>query len=55
MTWQIKHFNFPVRNPDGTFYAQVHSFDPSYFAVKMHPSGPFLKQPVQFLADTPKY
>ena len=52
-----------------------HPFDPSYFAVKVHPSGallftphhsqltllqhiiiqaPFLKQPVQFLADIPK-
>ena len=115
MTRQMKHFNFPVRNLDGTFYAQVHpfdpslflerhlaqvawslsvlslsqcttsrlapwtrghSFDPSYFAVKVHPSeallftphhlqltllqhliiqSPFLKQPVQFLADIPKY
>ena len=76
MTRQMKHFNFPVRNLDGTFYAQVHPFDPSYFAVKVHPSGallftphhsqltllqhiiiqaPFLKQPVQFLADIPKY
>ena len=72
----MKHFNFPVRNLDGTFYAQVHPFDPSFFAVKVHPSGvllftphhsqltllqhiilqaPFLKKPVQFLADTPKY
>ena len=76
MTRQMKHFNFPVRNPDGTFYAQVHPFDPSFFAVKVHPSGallftphhsqltllqhiiiqaPFLKKPVQFLDDTPKY
>ena len=76
MTRQMKHFNFPVRNPDGTFYAQVHPFDPSYFAVKVHPSGallftphhsqltllqhiiiqsPFLKQPIHFLADIPKY
>ena len=67
-TRQTKHFNFPVRNLDGTFYA-------SYFAVKVHPSGTllftshhlqltllqhliqslFLKQPVQFLADIPKY
>ena len=58
-----------------TFYAQVHPFDPSFFAVKVHPSGilltphhsqltllqhiiiqaPFLKKPVQFLDDTPKY
>ena len=76
MTRQMKHYNFPVRNPDGTFYAQVHPFDPSYFAVKVHPTGallftphhsqltllqhiiiqsPFLKQPVQFLSDIPKY
>ena len=76
MTRQMKHYNFPVRNPDGTFYAQVHPFDPSYFAVKVHPSGAllftphhsqltllqhiiiqssFLKQPVQFLSDIPKY
>ena len=55
---------------------QVHPFDPSYFAVKVHPTGallftphhlqltllqhiiiqsPFLKQPVQFLSDIPKY
>ena len=54
----------------------MHPFDPSYFAVKVHPSGallftprhsqlillqhliiqsPFLKQPVQFLADIRKY
>ena len=39
MTRQMKHFNFPVRNLDGTFYAQVHPFDPSFFAVKVHPSG----------------
>ena len=39
MTRQMKHYNFPVRNPDGTFYAQVHPFDPSYFAVKVHPTG----------------
>ena len=45
MTWQMKHFNFPVRNFDGTFYAQVHSFDPSYFAVKVHPSGALLFTP----------
>ena len=72
----MKHFNFPVRNLDGTFYTQVHPFDPSFFAVKVHPSGvllftphhpqltllqhiiiqaPFLKKPVQFLDDTPKY
>ena len=38
MTRQMKHFNVPVRNFDGTFYAQVHPFDPSYFAVKVHPS-----------------
>ena len=76
MTRQMKHFNFPIRNPDGTFYAQVHPFDPSYFAVKVHPTGallftphhsqltllqhiiiqsPYLKQPVHFLSDIPKY
>ena len=76
MTRQMKNFNFPVRNLDGTFYAQVYPFDPSFFAVKVHPSGallftphhsqltllqhiirqaPFLKKPVQFLDDTPKY
>ena len=76
MTRQMKNFNFPVRNLDGTFYAQVFPFDPSFFAVKVHPSGallftphhsqltllqhiirqaPFLKKPVQFLDDTPKY
>ena len=32
----MKHFNFPVRNPDGTFYAQVacpivHSVLPTHF------------------------
>ena len=26
MTRQMKHYNFPVRNPDGTFYEQVHPF-----------------------------
>ena len=45
MTRQMKHFNFPVRNLDGTFYAQVHPFDPSYFAVKVHPSGALLFTP----------
>ena len=76
ITRQMKHYNFPVRNPDGTFYAQVHPFDPSCFAVKVHPTGAllftphhskltllqriivqslFLKQPVQFLSDIPKY
>ena len=35
----MKHFNFPIRNPDRTFYAQVHLFDSSYFAVKVHPTG----------------
>ena len=39
MTRQMQHFNFPLRNLDGTFYAQVHPFDPSFFAVKVHPSG----------------
>ena len=45
MTRQMKHFNFPVRNFDGTFYAQVHPFDPSYFAVKVHPTGALLFTP----------
>ena len=29
----------------GTFYAQVHPFDPSYFAVKVHPTGALLFTP----------
>ena len=29
----------PIRNFDGTFYVQVHPFDPKYFAVKVHPTG----------------
>ena len=33
----MKDYNFPVRNFDGTFYIQVHPFDPSYFATKVHP------------------
>ena len=45
VTRQMKHFNLPVRNLDGTFYAQVHPFDPSYFAVKVHPSGALLFTP----------
>ena len=45
MTRQMKHYNFPVRNPDGTFHEQVHPFDPSYFAVKVHPTGAFLFTP----------
>ena len=45
MTRQMKHFNFPVRNLDGTFYAQVHPFDPSYFAVKVHSTGALLFTP----------
>ena len=45
MTRQMKHFNFPVRNLDGTFYAQVHPFDPSFFAVKVHPSGVLIFTP----------
>ena len=76
MSRQMKHYNFPVRNFDGTFYVQVHPFDPEYFAVKVHPTGallftphhsqltllqhiiiqpPFLKRPVLFLSDIPKY
>ena len=76
MTRQMKHYNFPIRNFDGTFYEQVHPFDPTYFAVKVNPTGallftphhsqltllqhiiiqsPFLKQPVLFLSDIPKY
>ena len=35
---QMKDYNFPVRNFDGTFYEQVHLFDLSYFAIKVHPS-----------------
>ena len=45
MTRQMKHYNFPFRNPDGTFYEQVHPFDPSYFAVKIHPTGALLFTP----------
>ena len=45
MTRQMKNFNFPVRNLDGTFYAQVFPFDPSFFAVKVHPSGALLFTP----------
>ena len=45
MTRQMKHFNFPVRNFDGTFSAQVHPFDPSYFAAKVHPTGALLFTP----------
>ena len=76
MSRQMKHYNFPIRNFDGTFYVQVHPFDPEYFAVKVHPTGallftpyhlqltllqhiiiqsPFLKRPVLFLSDFPKY
>ena len=76
MSRQMKHYNFPIRNFDGTFYVQVHPFDPEYFAVKVHPTGallftphhsqltllqhiinqsPFLKRPVLFLSDVPKY
>ena len=41
MSRQMKHYNFPIRNFDGTFYVQVHPFDPEYFAVKVHPTwGP---------------
>ena len=76
MSRQMKHYNFPIRNLDGTFYVQVHPFDPEYFAVKVHPTGallftphhsqltllqhiiiqsPFLKRPVLFLSNIPKY
>ena len=42
---------FPVRNPDGTFYAQVHPFDPSYFAVK-DPTGALLVSQERFKGGT---
>ena len=45
MTRQMKHYNFPVRNFDGTFYEQVHPFDPSSFAVKVHLTGALLFTP----------
>ena len=45
ITRQMKHYNFPIRNFDGTFYEQVHPFDPSYFAVKVHPTGALLFTP----------
>ena len=41
MTRQMKHYNFPIRNFDGTFYEQVHPFDPSYFLCHGAPNwGP---------------
>ena len=77
MTRQMKHFNFPVRNLDGTFYAQVHPFDHPTSLSRCTPVGlscshpitcnspcynillfnhhSWSSQPVQFLADIPKY
>ena len=51
MSRQMKHYNFPIRNFDGTFYAQVHPFDPEHILIQ----SPFLKRPVLFLSDIPKY
>ena len=42
ITWQMKHYNFPVRNPNGTFYAQVHPFDPSYLGGTLNGSHSML-------------
>ena len=42
---QMKDYNFPVRNFDGAFYEQVHPFDPSYCATKVHPTGVLLFTP----------
>ena len=36
---RMSDYNFPIRNLDGTFYAQVHPFDPYYFCTKVHPTG----------------
>ena len=33
----MREYNFPVRNFDGTFYAQVYPFDPFHFSTKVHP------------------
>ena len=42
---QMRDYNFPVRNFDGTFYDQVHPFDPFYFCTKVHPTGAILFTP----------
>ena len=39
----MQNFNFHVRNFDGTFYAQVHPFDP--YCTKVHPTGALLFTP----------
>ena len=39
---KMRNFNFPVRKFDGTFYEQVHAFDPFFFCTKVHPTGALL-------------
>ena len=41
----IREYNFPVRNFDGTFYKQVYPFDPFHFSTKVHPTGALLFTP----------
>ena len=42
---RMQNFNFPVRKFDGTFYEQVHPFDPFFFCAKVHPTGALLFTP----------
>ena len=41
----MREYNFPVRNFDGSFYAQIYPFDPFHFSTKVHPTGALLFTP----------
>ena len=41
----MREYNFPVRNFDGAYYAQVYPFDPFHFSTKVHPTGALLFTP----------
>ena len=43
---RMQNFNFPVRKFDGTFYEQVHPFDPFFFCTKVHPTGALCSLPI---------
>ena len=41
----MREYNFPVRNFDGTFYKQVYPFDPFHFSTQVRPTGALLFTP----------
>ena len=46
ITRQMKHFNFPVRNLDGTFYAQVHPSTHPTLLSRCTQVGPSCSHPI---------